>query len=76
MLNFSSYKIIGVLGVVALGLLFSAPNFMTQGMRESIDGILPSSTLNLGLDLRGGSHLLLEVDTQSVESRAARRAGF
>ena len=28
---------------------------------------LPSSTLNLGLDLQGGSHLLLSVDTDSVQ---------
>ena len=68
MLNFSSYKMIGVLGVVALGILFSAPNFMSQSMRESVSGFLPSNTLNLGLDLRGGSHLLLEVDTNSVET--------
>ncbi len=68
MLNFSSYKMIGVLGVVAFGILFSAPNFMSQSMRESVSGFLPSNTLNLGLDLRGGSHLLLEVDTNSVET--------
>ena len=28
---------------------------------------MPHQTLNLGLDLRGGSHLLLEVDTQTLQ---------
>ena len=67
MLHFSQYKIAGILGLVLLGLLFCLPNFLTENQRFSLPDFLPSGTLNLGLDLRGGSHLLLEVDTASVK---------
>lgn len=42
------------------GIALALPNFMSQSQR---DALWPdASTVNLGLDLRGGSHLLLEVD--------------
>lgn len=50
-----------------LGFLFSLPNFLSENTRASMPEILPTSTLNLGLDLQGGSHLLLAVDTDSVQ---------
>ncbi|MDG1691301.1 MAG: protein translocase subunit SecD, partial [Alphaproteobacteria bacterium] len=40
---------------------------MSENTRASMLEILPTSTLNLGLDLQGGSHLLLAVDTDSVQ---------
>lgn len=52
--------------VILLGLLSALPNLLP----ESVSGKLPSwytdNTLALGLDLRGGSHLLLEVDTRDL----------
>jgi protein-export membrane protein SecD len=44
------------------------PNFLSQQTRQSMPDILPSSALNLGLDLQGGSHLLLSVDMQAVQN--------
>lgn len=67
MLHFSRYKIIGIGLVLFLGILFSLPNFMSEKTRLALPEILPSSTLNLGLDLQGGSHLLLSVDTETVQ---------
>lgn len=67
MLHFSRYKIAGIGFVLFLGVLFSLPNFMSEKTRLSLPDILPSSVLNLGLDLQGGSHLLLSVDTDSVQ---------
>lgn len=67
MLHFSRTKIAGIALLLALGVLFSLPNFMSEKTRLSLPDILPSSTLNLGLDLQGGSHLLLSVDTDTVQ---------
>jgi preprotein translocase subunit SecD len=67
MLHFSNLKIIGIGLVVLLGFLFSSPNFMDERTRLSLPGFLPNGQLNLGLDLQGGSHLLLEVDTDVVQ---------
>jgi preprotein translocase subunit SecD len=53
-----------------MGLLYAAPNLASLQTRawlaENMPGWLPSSTVNLGLDLQGGSHLLLEADTKAV----------
>ncbi|MCF6274533.1 MAG: protein translocase subunit SecD [Robiginitomaculum sp.] len=62
MLHFSRWKITFILGAMMLGLLFALPNVLSEKTREALPGFLPSQTLNLGLDLQGGAHLLLEVD--------------
>lgn len=73
MLYFSPWKTGLVLAVVLIGLLFSLPNFVPQGARLTEAGepvgvwrTLPHQTVNLGLDLRGGSHLVFEVDMDQV----------
>ena len=66
MINLSRWKVGLVLLATFLGILFSAPNFMPQDMRDSVKAFFPTQTLNLGLDLQGGSYLLLEVDTDSL----------
>ena len=66
MLHFSNWKISGILLVLLVGIIFSLPNFMSENTRLSLPDFIPSSQLNLGLDLQGGSHLLLQVDTDAV----------
>jgi preprotein translocase subunit SecD len=66
MMNFSTRKIILVATVCLLGLLFAMPNFLPDGVRGELPSFIPSKTVNLGLDLRGGSQLLLEVDVSAV----------
>ena len=70
MLYFSRWKIFGIIAVLLIGLLFAAPNVMSPDMRKTLPGFMPSDTINLGLDLQGGAHLLLEVDIDDVMSRA------
>ncbi len=62
MLHFPTWKISLIAIVCLLGLLFAAPNFLPTSLLSSMPSWLPSKRVNLGLDLRGGSHLLLEVD--------------
>lgn len=66
MLQFSKFQIAGVAFIVFLGALFALPNLLSEDARESLPGFLPKGTINLGLDLQGGSHLLLSVDTAKV----------
>jgi protein-export membrane protein SecD len=55
MLNFSRTKIIIVSLICIFAILFSLPNFVNSRA-------LPRNKVNLGLDLQGGSHLLLQID--------------
>ena len=66
MLYFTKWKATLVLLVCALGVLYAAPNFLPSGTFPTESSYLPGKQINLGLDLRGGSHMLLEVDTDSV----------
>ena len=65
MLDFPRWKTIGISIILLFGILFSIPTFLPQ---KAFDN-LPSWTqikVNLGLDLAGGSHLLLEADVADL----------
>ncbi|MHB1207863.1 MAG: protein translocase subunit SecD, partial [Rhodospirillaceae bacterium] len=64
MLQFSFSKIVFILAVVLGAVFFALPN----ALPGSITAKLPHwwQPVALGLDLRGGSYLLLEVDTSAV----------
>lgn len=66
MLYFSRWKTIGIWLVVLLGIAYAAPNLIPQSMRERIPEWLPHKAMTLGLDLQGGSHILLAVDRQAL----------
>ena len=59
MLYFSKLKLVTIYFIIVFLSLFSFVNFV-----ENEDNILLSKKVNLGLDLQGGSYLLLEVDSQ------------
>lgn len=64
MLQFPTWKVLLIVGITIIGVLLALPNVLTEKQRESLPGFLPSSPVNLGLDLQGGVYLLLEVDHQ------------
>ena len=66
MLQFPTWKIVLVLLVCAFGAAVAAPNLVARETAEKIPGWLPHKQISLGLDLQGGSHLLMEVDVKSV----------
>jgi preprotein translocase subunit SecD len=68
MLTLSRWKVALVLLAIVLGLLFAAPNVIPADVRAKLPGFMPKQTLNLGLDLQGGSHLLFEVDTVALRN--------
>ncbi|MBR0679144.1 protein translocase subunit SecD [Roseomonas eburnea] len=63
MLHFARWKTAGILLVCLLGILVSVPNLLP---RSAFPDWFPVRQVNLGLDLRGGSYLLLEVDLNTV----------
>ncbi|HEX8232293.1 MAG TPA: protein translocase subunit SecD [Caulobacteraceae bacterium] len=65
MLRISRWKIVLVALATVLSLLWAAPNVLPASVRAGLPGWM-SQTLNLGLDLQGGSYLLLEVDTAAL----------
>ncbi|MBN9333386.1 protein translocase subunit SecD [Devosia sp.] len=65
-MNQSPFRVALILFVAIAGILFAAPNFLPQQMRDALPGWLPQPGLVLGLDLQGGSHLLLEVDRAGI----------
>lgn len=66
MLVFERWKIILVLVISLLGIVYAVPNFLSRSAAGSLPTWLPHQQINLGLDLQGGSHLLLEVDFATV----------
>lgn len=70
MLRFAVWKVAAIVAMTVLALLVVVPSMLSQGTREALRAHLPQSfplkTIVLGLDLQGGSHVLLEVDAASV----------
>ena len=57
MRDISIWRVLTTIIVTFVAAIFAAPNFMSIN-----SSYLPKDSVNLGLDLRGGSHLLLSVD--------------
>ncbi len=70
MLRFATWKVVSILSATALALLVIVPSLLSPDTRAALSAHLPSwvplRTIVLGLDLQGGSHVLLEVDAASV----------
>ncbi len=68
MLQFSPIRTIIIALATLLGVLFLLPNVLPASVLKEWPGFLPKRQIVLGLDLQGGSHLLLQVDRQSIIS--------
>ena len=62
MLDFPRWKVWSISLVILIGILFAIPSMLPADLRAKYPAWLPSATINLGLDLAGGSQLLLEAD--------------
>ncbi|WP_331351170.1 protein translocase subunit SecD [Cellvibrio sp. UBA7671] len=52
--------------IILFGLLSALPNVLPDSVLQKLPDWYTQNQLTLGLDLRGGSHLLLEVDTSEL----------
>ncbi len=70
MVHIPRWKAVLILAVTLFGFLYTMPNVLGPDARAAMQASLPSwmpgKTVNLGLDLRGGAHLLYEVDVDVV----------
>lgn len=70
MIHFARWKIWMISAISVLSLLFAVPSFVDTKTQDQLRALIPSfipvNAVNLGLDLKGGSHLLLEADIDSV----------
>jgi len=63
MLDFPRWKVWAVSLTILVGILFAVPSLIAGSkLADRYPSWLPSAQINLGLDLAGGSHLLLEAD--------------
>ena len=67
MLNLARWKVIACTAALLFGLVFTLPNVLPKSVMDQMPAWAPHQKLNLGLDLQGGSYLLLEVDTDALK---------
>src|SRR5882672_3391818 len=67
MLYFATWKVLLICAVCALGVLLSLPNLFSPTQLAYVPRFIPHKQVALGLDLRGGSYLLLEVDVAAAQ---------
>jgi preprotein translocase subunit SecD len=66
MIHFQPWKILLITAVCVLGVIYALPSLLDENVAAKLPSWGPNKQITLGLDLQGGSHLLLEVDTQTV----------
>ncbi len=66
MIYIAPWKIVVAVVVVLASIVFSMPNVFSRATLDTWPSWVPSKQANLGLDLQGGAHLLLEVDVAAV----------
>ena len=62
MLDFPRWKVAAISLVILFGIAFAIPSFFSREQVATWPSYVPRSQISLGLDLAGGSHLLLEAD--------------
>ncbi|AFL48782.1 SecD/SecF fusion protein [Sinorhizobium fredii] len=63
----SRWAVLAYVAIIIFGCLAAVPSVLTPAMREQFASVLPFKPVTLGLDLRGGSHLVLEVDGAGLQ---------
>jgi preprotein translocase subunit SecD len=66
MLHFSRWKALGTLLVTLFLCLLAVPNLLSPQTLQSLPNFMQRKIV-LGLDLQGGSHILLEVDSKAIQ---------
>ncbi len=76
MVHFSTGKIIAILLACLLSIAYAVPNILgpdsLKSVQASLPSWLPTQTINLGLDLQGGSYRLLRVEYEDVLQQRVR----
>ena len=74
MLDFPKWKVWAVVLPILIGILLAIPSMMPASQAAKLPGWMPDARISLGLDLAGGSHLLLEADgADAAKQRVAAK---
>ncbi|SMH48948.1 protein translocase subunit SecDF [Mesorhizobium australicum] len=66
MLHFTRWKTILIWLTVAVGVVIAAPNLFSKSFLDALPDWMPKRQMTLGLDLQGGSHILLQLDRKDL----------
>src|SRR5262245_58084544 len=66
MLYFTRWKVIAILASVVAGILLALPNVLPADMQRYLAQHTIARPMTLGLDLQGGSNVLLEIDRNDL----------
>ncbi|SJZ33617.1 preprotein translocase subunit SecD [Enhydrobacter aerosaccus] len=66
MLNLPRWQTIAIILFTACAALFALPNVLPESIDDALPKWYAQNRINLGLDLRGGAHFLLEADLRGV----------
>lgn len=72
LLRFPPWKVALVLATLLLGFLTCMPNLLTEQQRATYFNWWPTQPLKLGLDLRGGASISLEIDPAELRANELR----
>ena len=67
MLQLSPWKTLTILAACLLSFVYALPNFVPTGALDGMPSWWPKKPLSLGLDLKGGSYLLLEANVDELK---------
>jgi SecD/SecF fusion protein len=62
----SKWALLVYIAIILFGVLAAVPNVLTSEQQAKFGSYLPANPVTLGLDLKGGSHLVLEVDAAAL----------
>jgi protein-export membrane protein SecD len=68
MLRFQPWKVLLVVGALLVGVLLCVPNLFSEEARRTQLSWWPTGAMNLGLDLKGGASILLEIDPEELRT--------
>lgn len=68
MLYFARWKILAIVLTILAGIIVALPNFFSKETVQSWPAFMPKRQMPLGLDLRGGAHMLLAMDTNELKA--------
>ena len=66
MKNLSKIRLILLIASIITGIVYALPNFFNTSQQVQSFNFLPGKKINLGLDLQGGSYLLLKAEMDVV----------
>ncbi|OXT00217.1 protein translocase subunit SecDF [Notoacmeibacter marinus] len=66
MLHFARWKTILIWLTVLVGVIIALPNLFSRSTLDALPDFMPTRQMTLGLDLQGGSHILLQIDTNEI----------